>query len=390
MTGKPFQTNKPFQTGNVLLLSLSHFVHDIYTSFLSPLLPLIIEKLSLTLGQAGLLSTMLQLPSLLNPVIGVLADRKGWVRWLVILAPSLTAIPMSLMGSVSSYAILLGLFTLAGTSVALFHVPAPVLVAQVSGSKKGRGMSFYMTGGEAARTVGPLVAVGMVSAMGLDRFYWIGLAAIATSTLLFFKLGHLSIEANGSPRPSIMTTFRDIRHILVPLSGILTARAFMFSAMSVFLPVLVNKQTGSLWMAGSALVAYEAMGVAGVMSAGILSDRMGRKKILFAVLAAAPFAMLGFIYFTGFARFIMLLVAGFSILATTPVMLALVQENAGASPAAANGLFMMVSFVVRSITIVVVGTIGDITGLETMFVFSAIIGFLAIPFLMKLKEPARP
>jgi FSR family fosmidomycin resistance protein-like MFS transporter len=378
-------TTRPFKTHDVLLLSLSHFVHDLYTSFLSPLLPLIIERLSLTLGQAGLLGTLLQLPSLLNPLIGILADRRGWVRWMVILSPSLTAIPMSLIGSVPSYALLLLLFTLAGTSVALFHVPAPVLVAQVSGDRKGRGMSLFMTGGEAARTLGPLAAVGLVSVLGLERFHWVCLLAVLTSVLLYVKLGHLSMETSVGPRPSFRETLAETRHIILPLSGILTARAFMHSAMAVFLPVLIERETGSLWMAGWALVAYEAMGVAGVLSAGTLSDRLGRKQVLFAVLAAAPLAMLGFTLLSGVPRFAMLLVAGFAILATTPVMLALVQENAGRSPAAANGLFMMVSFVVRSLTIVLVGAVGDVTGLSAMFVFSAVMGFLAIPFVLKLR-----
>jgi FSR family fosmidomycin resistance protein-like MFS transporter len=56
-----------FQTGRILALSIGHFIHDVYSSFLSPLLPLLIEKLSLTLTQAGFLSTIMQLPALLNP-----------------------------------------------------------------------------------------------------------------------------------------------------------------------------------------------------------------------------------------------------------------------------------------------------------------------------------
>ena len=96
-----------FQTGRVTLVAFSHFIHDVYTSFLSPLLPLIIEKLSLTLSQAGLLSTVMQLPALLNPVIGLFADNKGLARWLVVLAPTLTAIPMSLVLHTSSYYVLL-------------------------------------------------------------------------------------------------------------------------------------------------------------------------------------------------------------------------------------------------------------------------------------------
>lgn len=157
---------KGFQAGGVLVIALCHFIHDIYSSFLSPLLPLLIEKLSLSLTRAGLLSTVMQLPALFNPFIGAWADRFS-VRWFIILAPSMTAIPMTLIGLAPNYAVLLTLLFITGISVSLFHVPSPVMVARLSGSYTGRGMSFYMMGGELARTVGPLVAVGGVSLLGL-------------------------------------------------------------------------------------------------------------------------------------------------------------------------------------------------------------------------------
>ena len=37
---------KSFQTGQVVSLSICHFIHDVYSSFLAPLLPLLIKKLS--------------------------------------------------------------------------------------------------------------------------------------------------------------------------------------------------------------------------------------------------------------------------------------------------------------------------------------------------------
>ncbi len=378
--------DKQFQTGNVLLLSFSHFVHDIYTSFLSPLLPLIIEKLSISLGQAGLLSMMLQLPSLFNPFIGSLADRKGLARWLVILAPSLTAVPMSLIGTTSSYGMLLFLLFAAGTSVALFHVPSPVLIAQMSGARKGQGMSFYMTGGEAARTVGPLIAVGLVSMLGLENCYPVMIFALLTSMVLYFRLGSMEIKTKRSKKISFMSTVKETKPIIGPLSGILTFRAFMHSSMAVFLPVFVERQTGNLWFAGTALVAYEAMGVIGVLGAGTLSDRMGRRPMLMVSLVTAPLALFFFVMTGGILRFLMLLIAGLSILSTTPVMLALVQEKCSKSPAAANGLFMMISFVTRSITTVLVGVIGDFAGLENMFIICAVAGFGALPFIAKLKD----
>ncbi len=375
-----------FYTSKVALVSFSHFIHDVYTSFLSPLLPLLIEKFSLTLSQAGLLSTVMQIPALLNPFIGLVADNKGLARWLVILAPSLTAIPMSLIGITPSYGLLLVLVFFAGISVALYHVPAPVLVAKYSGSKKGRGMSFFMTGGELARTIGPMFAVATVSVLGLSHFHWVMVFALVTSVILYFTLEKeeekTAIRKNGSLKDS----YREIAHVLNPLTGILTARAFMHASMGVFLVVFVERKTGSLWYGGAALGIYEALGVVGVLSAGTLSDWIGRQRVLFWALVTAPVAILLFVFTTGPLKIAMLMIAGFTVLSTTPVMLALVQETAKKNPSAANGLFMMVSFAARSFAVVIVGAIGDVAGLENMFTISALVGFTAIPFLLKLEK----
>lgn len=379
--------DKEFHTQHVLLLSFSHFIHDIYTSFLAPVLPIIIEKLSITLSQAGLLSTIMQIPALLNPFIGSLADRKGLARWAIILAPSMTAIPMCLIGMATHYWMLLVMFFISGISVAIYHVPAPGVIAHVSGLKKGRGMSFYMTGGEAARMSGPIIAVAIVSKGGLAGFYPMMIFALATSVMLYIKLAPLDMASTKSPqRTSLFATTKEIRHVLTPLAGILTARAFMHSAMGVFLPVFIKQQTGNLWLAGSALALYEAFGVAGVLSAGILSDTMGRKKILSASVMLAPVTLFLFIITTGILKAIMLSLTGFCILSTTPVMLAIIQEQAKGSPSAANGLFMMISFITRSIAIVLVGGIADLIGLDNMYLVCAGIGLMGLPFVLNLKD----
>jgi len=375
-----------FQTSRVTTIAFAHFVHDLYTSFPAPLLPLIIERLSLTLSQAGLLSTVMQLPSLANPFIGLFADNKGLARWLVILAPTLTAIPMSAIGIAPSYGMLLILVFAAGISVSLFHVPAPVTVARYSGKFKGRGMSYFMTGGELARTLGPIIAVAAVSVLGLAHFHFILALALATSVLLFMTLEPSREPVKAKRRGSLAQAYKEVRHVLKPLAGVLSARAMMHGSMGMFLTVYVEQATGSLWMGGTALTLYEAMGVAGILSAGTLSDRLGRRRVLFWALAVAPVTLLLFAVTTGVIQVISLLITGFTVLSTTPVMLALVQESAGENPAAANGLFMMISFAVRSLAVVASGAAADAFGLNMMFIISGLAGFTAIPFLVKLKK----
>ncbi|UCH20632.1 MAG: MFS transporter [Deltaproteobacteria bacterium] len=374
-----------FQTSRVLSLSVSHFIHDMYSSFLSPLLPLLIEKLSLSLTQAGFLSTVMQVPALLNPYIGQLADRIS-VRYFIIIAPAMTAVPMSLLGTAPSYGILLILLFITGVSVSLFHVPSPVMIFRLSGSKKGQGMSFYMTGGELARAVGPMVAVGAVSLLGLEGFYPVMVFGLIASAWLYLRFRDVPININKSRNLSVMTTWREMQHILWPLTAILLARGFMHASMATFLPTFINLETGNLWLAGAALTIFEASGVAGVLTAGSLSDYFGRRQILLISLVGAPIGLFLFAGGGGWIRYLTLMFTGFTVLSTTPVMLALVQEHAKSSPSAANGFFMMISFMARSAIVVVVGFIGDLIGLRTTYFLSAALGLLGVPFILMLPK----
>jgi FSR family fosmidomycin resistance protein-like MFS transporter len=372
-----------FQTGKVLTLSACHFIHDIYSSFLSPLLPLLIEKLSMSLTQAGFTSTVLQLPSLLNPLLGTLADRIS-VRYFIILAPMITAVSMSLIATVPSYAVLLILLAIAGVSVSIFHVPAPVMVARLSGVRKGRGMSFFMTGGELARAVGPLAAVGAVALVGLQRFYLVMLVGVFASLWLFLRFREVPIRTTGAAPTSVSSVWREMQHIMVPLAGILVFRGFMHAALATFLPTFIKLDTGNLWLAGIALAVYETAGVFGVMASGSISDRLGRRRILLISLLGAPISLLLFWATGGWVRFAALVMVGFTLLSTTPVMLALVQEHARSSPSAANGFFMMISFIARSAVVVLVGFVADHIGLRTTYLISALLGLLAIPVVLRL------
>ena len=377
------QNNKAFQRGSVLLLSLCHFIHDIYSSFLAPLLPFIIEKFSLSLTQAGLLSTVMQVPALLNPLIGKLADRVS-VRYFIILAPAMTAIPMSLLALAPNYVVLLVLLFVAGISVSLFHVPAPVMVYRVSGGKTGRGMSFYMTGGEFARTLGPLAIIGAVSVLGFDGYYPVMAVGILASLVMYYKFKDIPITSSSPEKPSIRRTMRELKSLLIPLAAIVIVSGFMHASLSAFLPLYIMQETADVWLSGISLSLFEASGVAGILAMGSLSDRFGRKNILLFSTAISPVTLLAFILSPEWLQFPALIVTGFTLLSTTPVMLAMIQETSAGGSSSANGLFMMISFLARSAVVALVGFTADHIGLERTYILSAVLGLLGIPFIFML------
>ena len=375
-----------FQTGQVLTIVGGHFVHDTYAAFAAPLMPLIIEKLSLSLAMAGTLLSLVQLPALLNPFIGYLADKLS-VRYFVILAPGVTATLMSVLGLAPNYFTLAILLLAAGASTAVFHAPAPAMIGRVSGSRLGQGMSLFMAGGELGRTVGPLLAVWAVSYWTLSSYYRIAAVGWAASLVLYWRLRH--IPARNGQRQSLRAMLPAARRLFPPLFAVVLPRDFMLTCLAFYLPTFMDAEGASLWVAGAALSLWELAGVAGALTSGTISDRLGRRTVLLVTTVVSALLLLLFLEVRGWLLVPVLLALGFTSLSATPVMLAMVQEQMPHNRATANGLFLAMSFLVRPVVALLIGLIGDNFGLRSAFFWSALLALLAIPAIFWLPQASR-
>jgi FSR family fosmidomycin resistance protein-like MFS transporter len=331
----------------------------------------------------------MQAPSLLQPVIGHLADRVS-LRYLVILAPGVTATAMSLLGVAPGYAALAVLLMVAGLSSATLHAVAPVMSGRLSGRNLGRGMGFWMVGGEVGRTIGPLVIVVALQVLGLASMPWLMVGGWAASVILYVRLRDVSGRpphaGGGLPWRQAL---RAMGPFLVPLVGIVVVRSFMVTALTTYLPIFLTDEGAPLWFAGISLSVLEVAGVAGALLGGSLSDRLGRRMVLLVSLIATPVFMLVFVAATGWMRFPLLLCLGFTALSMTPVIMALVQESFPRNRALANGVYMSLSFLIRSGAIVAVGVMADRWDMRVAFAVSAVIPLLGLPFLLLLPSRKR-
>jgi FSR family fosmidomycin resistance protein-like MFS transporter len=369
-----------FRTTDVVSMSIAHGTHDLYTAFVAPLLPVLIENLSLTRALAGSLSIFTQLPSLIQPFIGHIADRFD-LRWAVILAPAVSGILISLIGLPQQYLIIALLLTLAGVSSAALHSVGPVIAGYVSGKRLGLGMSFWMVGGEIGRVFGPILIVTILGTLTISSLPWLMLGGIAASIVLYFRLrnvqGLVPAHSNGL---SFMTAAAQMKSLLLPLGILLLGRAFMSSALTTYLPTFLTDEGSNLWFAGVSLSVLQAAGVPGALLSGPISDRIGRRKVMLASLLASPVFMVMFLALKGWYQMPILLLLGFFSISLTPVLMAVVQESCPESRSMANGIFMALSFIIQSITIVVIGIIGDEMGLRIAFYASAFLMLAGAPF----------
>jgi MFS transporter, FSR family, fosmidomycin resistance protein len=373
----PQEQEEPFQTGSVLTVVGGHFVHDTFSAFVPPLLPLVIERLSLSLTAAGALTAFMQFPAVLNPFIGYLADKIS-LRYFVIFAPAATATLISLMGLAPNYLMLAILFTLIGISVAAFHAPTPAMIARVSGKRVGLGMSLYMGGGELGRTVGPLVAVAGVTAWGLEGFPRLIALGWGASLILLWRFRNVSSSQYRARSGNLRAELPKLRTFFLPIFLIVLTRMFLTVSITTYLPTFLNFEGASLSFAGISLSVLEAAGVVGALLSGTVSDRIGRKPILLVTFAMSSVLMFVFLSVQGsWATIPVLILLGFFAIAPQPVLLALVQDTLPDNRAAANGLYMALSFLVRSAVLVAVGAAGDAWGLRTTFLISGGISVLA-------------
>jgi len=371
------KSSEGFQKSRVITISAAHFVHDCYTSFLAPALPLIIEKLGISYGMTGLLAVIQRIPSLFNPFIGIIAERPV-MRYMVIFSPAMTAIFMSLIGVAPGYVFLAIILFFSGISSTLWHIPTPVMVKQFSGKRTGKGMSYYMVGGELARTAGPLIILGVISWWGLEGTWKMMPLGFVASLVLYLNFRNANFKPaapSHHQEGSYWKIFLRFGAAFALTGGYTFFQAGMKASLTFYLPTFLTSQGNSLHYSELALTVIQLAGAAGALFAGSFSDKIGRNRTLFIVSLVTPLLTLLFLNLEGLWIFPVLLPLGFFLFAPTSVMLATVQDLDTEKKAFVNSIYMTLNFFISVMVFPVVGATVDRIGFIPTFRAIAYLGF---------------
>lgn len=376
-----------FHTSEIITVAAAHGAHDTYFSYLPTILPLLIQNLALNTTQAGLLSAFSQIPNLLQPVIGYLADRRN-LKILVILAPTLSGILITLVGVAPSFGIASLLMLLAGFSTAGFHAIGPAMVSARAGKKVGRGMGFFMVGGELGFALGPLMVVAVIGVLTIKGLPWLMVLGMLASVILYFRLKNVSTvrHAQSESSLSIREALVQMRSLMLPIMAIFILTGFLNANIVNYLPMFMSGEGSAFALAGASLTIVELGGTVGVLLMGLFSDRLGHRTIaLIGTLCSALFS-LGFLLTQGWLRIVLLAGIGLSAFIANPAYLAMIQTRFTKNRSLSNGIYMSTSFILRSIVVVIVGMLADRFGMRPVFVGSALASLLALPVILTLPK----
>ncbi|MFN3323079.1 MAG: MFS transporter [Bryobacteraceae bacterium] len=361
---------------SLILLSIAHFFIDLYASAISIFQPLLVDKLHLSLTQAGILGGLLVFSSsVLQPAYGYLSDRFQ-TRMFSVLAPAVAGIFISALAVAPSYAWAAVLILLGGAGIASFHPQATARATVGLSGGRGRAMAIFISSGTLGMALGPSVYSQLLEHLGAAGAGWAVIPGLVVTGLLVVMLPDVR---SATAHRGLRSDWRALSLCWKPLTilyFLVFIRSIIHITYAQFLPLYLHRERDySLPNAAFALTAYLAAGALGGFVGGHLSDRFGgRFVILISMIACVPFLALFFLT-GGLLSIAGLSLGGLILLFTIPVNVVMAQELAPEQAGTVSALMMGFAWGMAGLMFIpLTGWLSDHFSME-----SALAGLLIFP-----------
>ncbi len=364
----------------IFALSLVHFTGDFYASFLTPLLPLFVDKFGLTLVQVGFMTGFSRFLSfVVQPPAGYIADHYE-TRFFILGGPLLATVFMSLIGIAPSYLVLVLFVSLGSIGVSMFHPTSAGMVPQYAGSRFGLSMSLFNLGGTLAFGLGPLFIATFVHAFRLEASPYTMLFGLALVTLLLklVPVPHCEGLAQRGFMGSIREAFGPVWKPIFCIWSIMVLRSFAGQAYMTFLPIYYSGKGFSIPSIGVIISIYTVAGALSGVMAGHLADRFGSKPVFFASHALATPSLYLLLLFQGPWTYAAAFIAGFFIMASLPLGVTLAQKLAPKGKSMVSSLMMGLAWGVGGLMTPLAGKMADLFSIGPVLAIVAVIPFVTL------------
>mgnify|MGYP001214725807 CR=1 FL=1 len=362
----------PFYRRALYTFSGAHFLNDLVTTGMVPALVVRYkEAFQLNYTQSSLIVLISYLTSsITQPVFGMLTDKKPRV-WLFSLGLFLSVGGLALPGIAPNTYWLLLFIAISGFGSGLFHLERVRGTHFASGNKKGLAQAIFQVGGNSGQAFGPLMIPLFLVYTGIEGLIWLlpvaFLSLLLTVPLLRWmgkQVKNFQVEKKELPGEN---------HIIgsILLVIVILLRSWCQVGVVIFLPFYLSHLT--LQQSEILNFVFVGAGALGTFIGGMLSDRIGMKRLMVgSMLLATPFALL-FPHTDGFLSVIVLLFFGFTVLSSFSVSVVYMQKLLPKNIALASGLSIGFGVGAGGIGSVFLGGISDLIGVSTVFTILSIL-----------------
>ncbi len=309
-----------------------HFINDIYTGVLNPIMPFIAEQVNISMAFATfILSCSHIFASIFQPFFGYFADKMR-KRALIFWGLIFTAVFLSNAPTVTNPYIMIVFIILGSLGSSLYHPQALGLIPKFSTSNVAKNMGIFIAAGTLGFSLGPLVSSSIAQYLGLEKMPVMCVVGIFWALLMFKFVPKFSTEPiTKSDTFDFGKAFSDILKnrkldILIIISIL---KSLMQTSCSMLLPFLWQRMHYSKFEIGLALFFFLfAGGIASFLSPKIES-KIGTKNVFYiSMILPLPIILLFALSYKTLPLLSFALVAltGFVIMFAVPVMMSMAQK----------------------------------------------------------------
>ncbi|MGC9174682.1 MAG: MFS transporter [Thermoprotei archaeon] len=273
--------------GLLSLLVYAHFTNDIYNFILPPLLVVMRYEFETSYFEGGILVALYLLTSgVMQTPIARFAERRGLQRHVMVAGFLGMALSMLLLAFSRSFPEFVADSFILGLSLAPYHPQGIGAVSMAFDAKeRGTAVGIHQLGGNVGMFTAPLIVAALFSSMKMGwRAALVAMAAPAIFAALLlsmlFDLPTRGVVENkqekGRERGASSPMFTPI---------VLLAIAYAFNAISTrafssFTPSYLNSVTSNVGLSEVLSSAVIASGIVAFPLGGFMSDRLGRKQVI--------------------------------------------------------------------------------------------------------------
>lgn len=350
----------------IALLAAAHLFDDLNQGVVPALLPFFIAERRYTIAAAGGLVLAATLTSsVLQPLFGLLADRRG-APWLVPSGLFVAGAGVAAAGLAPTYPLAFLSVAVSGVGVAAFHPEAARQVYAASGARRATAMSLFGVGGNAGFAIGPALATPLQIAFGLRGTVFLILPVLVMAAVLLLTRSAAAVGRTGAARLHLAREDPDRWAPFARLSGAVVCRAIVFYGLNTFIPLYwITRFARSKSEAAAALTVMLTTGVVGTLAGGWLADRFGRRLVISGSLTVLfPLLVLLVAAQSAAAALLLLVPIGLALFAPFSVMTVLGQEYLPGRVGTASGVTVGLAVSLGGLAAPILGRIADLHGVR--------------------------
>lgn len=383
-------TNKP-----LIWLSSAHFINDVYTGMLNPIMPFIALKLGISMAIATIIVSLSHIfASLLQPIFGFFADnitRRAFIFWGLIA----TSLFISLAPSANHVFTLLIFIIFGSLGSSFFHPQALGLAVRFSTGDMVKNMGIFIGLGTLGYSFGPIISAAVAQFVGLHSMPFLAIPGIVVAGLMFYFVPKISSGENVKKHSDFINAFKEIfsNRRLNILNIIAILKTLVTTSSSILLPFLWRNMGYKPFKIGVALFAFSfAAGIGSFISKNV-ENKLGAKFVLaFSMISTFPLMILFALMYKMFPQvtFVVFVLMGFCTGMAMPVTMVMAQSTLPQYKSIIGGFINGFSWGVVAIALSVIGFIAQAKGIIPVLIvitlIPAVLSYFVLNKLFKLAE----